>query len=441
MYERGWGLPMDLNQAHRWYGTAVSLYSPGADKQKAERARKKMSALIQRNRIKAITRAKSPKKRNLSIRTLGLFYTSCAAKGNLDSAISRGFSQDAYCLCVADELNDRVGMAELISLSIQMSTKGDLNKRNAWQKNPKLRDIVSTCMADNLNENKMTHRTQRALNLLGYDVGLIDGRLGPRTKLAINQFQINQGLVRTGSASNDLANELQRLEIRKLTRASLAYSRSRGKPRPQRSAATSGTGFAINRNGDILTNNHVVRNCKSIMVGRNERRKARIVAHNVENDLAVVRTSKLDGAWAKLIANVGVDQGERIVVFGYPLQGALSSQPNITTGIVSGLAGLRNDIRYLRITAPVQQGNSGGPLLNQRGSVIGIVTSKLDAYKIAKVTGDIPQNVNFAIKSSVVKNFLDAYGIQYEVANTTVQRSDVELAKQAREFTTLVECR
>jgi S1-C subfamily serine protease len=92
------------------------------------------------------------------------------------------------------------------------------------------------------------------------------------------------------------------------------------------------------------------------------------------------------------------------------LPGLLASEANVTTGTVSALAGIGNDTR-LQVTVAVQPGNSGGPLLGLRGRVVGVVVGKLDAVQIASVTGDIPQNVNFAIKAGVAQTFLQASGV------------------------------
>ena len=131
--------------------------------------------------------------------------------------------------------------------------------------------------------------------------------------------------------------------------------------------------------------------------------------------------------------------GEAVFAVGYPLQGLLASSLSITPGAISALAGIRNDIRFLQVTSPVQPGNSGGPLLDDSGNVIGVISSKLDALKIAGITGDI-QNVNFAIKSSLAEAFLEANGIPYVVKPSNTRSEATAIAERARNFTVILEC-
>src|SRR5262249_57418929 len=98
--------------------------------------------------------------------------------------------------------------------------------------------------------------------------------------------------------------------------------------------------------------------------------------------------------------------GESIAIFGFPLTGLLSSSGNFTTGSVAAVTGLSDDSRMVQISAPVQPGNSGGPLIDKYGNVIGVIVAKLNAIGVASVTNDIPQNVNFAIKSPLATHFL-----------------------------------
>ena len=125
---------------------------------------------------------------------------------------------------------------------------------------------------------------------------------------------------------------------------------------------------------------------------------------------------------------------------GFPLHGLLASEANVTTGTISALAGLGNDTRFLQITAPVQPGNSGGPLLDQSGNIVGVVVSKLDTMRIAKATGDIPQNINFAINGTVARAFLDASGVEYETSASSTSMGAADIGAAAKKFTLIVEC-
>ena len=171
----------------------------------------------------------------------------------------------------------------------------------------------------------------------------------------------------------------------------------------------SGTGFFINSDGYVLTNAHVVENCASIRVTADQSAasEATLVARDVTNDLAVLRTAIKPAKAAGLRSSIRL--GETVEAFGFPLTSLLSSSGNFTVGNVTALAGIGDDSRYLQISTPVQPGNSGGPLLDQNGNVVGVVAAKLNALNVMVATnGDVPQNVNFAIKGSLAMSFLES---------------------------------
>src|SRR5205807_8612282 len=102
---------------------------------------------------------------------------------------------------------------------------------------------------------------------------------------------------------------------------------------------------------------------------------------------------------------------------------------------------LRDDTRYLQVSTAIQPGNSGGPLLDSSGVVVGIVTSGLDAVKVARATGAVPQNVNFALKADVARTFLETAGISVETAAPGRELSAPDIGERARAFTVLIECK
>jgi len=204
-----------------------------------------------------------------------------------------------------------------------------------------------------------------------------------------------------------------------------------------------GTGFIINDRGDVVTNGHVAGRCSRLAFRLNGQPmvNGRLVAVDNKNDLAVVNFPLPNAATAILSSASKERLGEDLIVFGYPLIGILSTSGNLTRGSISALDGIDDDARYMQISAPVQPGNSGGPVLDLAGRVIGVVTYKLDAVTTAKASGDIPQNVNFALKIDVLKLFLDSHSIPYKLADASSNASvGADVGETIPKFTGVVIC-
>ena len=216
---------------------------------------------------------------------------------------------------------------------------------------------------------------------------------------------------------------------------------STASPRPSGvlNITSTGTGFFINAQGHLLTNAHVVQDCRSVRT-RGSTTPLEIVRVDTENDLALLKRDGGVASVASFREGRGIRPGDAVVAVGFPLTGVLASEANVTTGGVSALAGMGDDFRFLQITAPVQPGNSGGPLLDASGNVVGVVTSKLNALRIARATGDIPQNINFAVNASVARIFLDAVGISYATAPSAAAMGPADIGEKAKAFTVLLEC-
>lgn len=208
--------------------------------------------------------------------------------------------------------------------------------------------------------------------------------------------------------------------------------------------SVSGSGFVVSKNAHIVTNNHVVTDCVGDIHGNLAGQasvKLRVVSTDEENDLALLQgTKKFKEKDIATIRASAVNSGDQVVAIGYPLHGLLTSDMTMTTGIISSLAGVHNDTRFLQISAPVQPGNSGGPLHDSSGNIVGVVTAGLDALRIAKATGDIPQNVNFAIKTGALRDFLDNSAVPYLTAEPGSEMKTADIASAARTYTMLIAC-
>ncbi|MGU3539133.1 S1C family serine protease [Methylobacterium sp. A54F] len=202
-----------------------------------------------------------------------------------------------------------------------------------------------------------------------------------------------------------------------------------------------GTGFYVSQRGHVMTNHHVIEGCGAITVSHVGAPpiRARLVASDAANDLAVLSTDASPPAVPPLAIRARV--GEAVFAYGFPLNGILATSGNFTMGNVTATAGLADDTSRIQVSVPVQPGNSGGPLVDQYGNVVGVIVSKLNALRLASVTSDLAQNVNFAIKTTTALNFLEANGIDAVVAGRGSEPMDAAtIAEKAKTFTVRVNC-
>lgn len=211
-------------------------------------------------------------------------------------------------------------------------------------------------------------------------------------------------------------------------------------PASNEGTVTVGTGFFVSEHGYILTNAHVVSGCRQIQT--RDGRQAALASKDERIDLALLKIEGDSPALATFRLLPAPRVGDSVVAFGFPLQGILSSGGNLTTGNVSATAGIGDDTRFIQISTPVQPGNSGSPLLDSSGDVVGVVEAKLDAVQTLRITGDIPQNVNFAIRASEAIKFLEVNNVAYH-ADTTDSILDLkvaDIAAKAKRFSVPIQC-
>lgn len=196
------------------------------------------------------------------------------------------------------------------------------------------------------------------------------------------------------------------------TREALAASQTRSAPPPPGSADAlagikTGTAFFISWDGLLVTNHHVVDGTTKIEVvlEDGESVPATIVTTDADEDLAVLRVSAIRRPLA-LRERDSLDRGDEVMALGYPLVNLQGTEQKATFGRINARSGFQGDERYAQMDAAIGPGNSGGPLVDRSGEVVGVVTAMLNSLATLRATGAVPQSVNYALKSHLVHRHL-----------------------------------
>lgn len=186
-------------------------------------------------------------------------------------------------------------------------------------------------------------------------------------------------------------------------------------PEDAHEVASTGTGFYLGP--DILvTAEHVVAACASVTLA--DGRPLEVLATDPALDVAALRAPAPAARWLSL-AQRRPRLGQRVHAAGFPYYAIAGTSLNLTGGNVSALAGVDDDARFFSFTAPVQPGNSGGPLIDAQGAVLGLVIARLSEDFIAETTGTLPQNINYALREADVAGFLARHGLAPEPGGLT----------------------
>ncbi len=218
-----------------------------------------------------------------------------------------------------------------------------------------------------------------------------------------------------------------------------------GKPDSPRSSAenmptATGTGFFITSDGYLISNYHVVKEARKVrLLTAAGLIEASVVKVDAAIDLALLKAL---GRFAPLPVSPsrGVKLGGTVATVGFPDIGLQGFSPKLAKGEIASLAGSQDDARYFQISVPVQPGNSGGALVDGRGNVVGIVAAKLSARAALEATGALPENVNYAVKSSFLLGFLESLPeVSAKLKEPKTQEEKFEdVVKSAQEAAVLV---
>lgn len=227
-------------------------------------------------------------------------------------------------------------------------------------------------------------------------------------------------------------------------------SDSRSKETPpsvtdKESKGGSGSGFLVSRRGIVATNHHVIQGGKRITVtfpDLGDMFEAEVLATDTRNDLALLRLKAFPSEklpeklpWA-IKGTQSVQVGAKVFTIGYPLSVFLGTKPKFSDGTISAITGPQDDPRLIQMNASIQPGNSGGPLFNNAGQIVGIVVASANAKVFFEELGVIPQNINFAVKSDYLLSLLfsEKIKIDNEFAGGEWKGSVEELAEILTRF-------
>lgn len=227
--------------------------------------------------------------------------------------------------------------------------------------------------------------------------------------------------------------------------AALSYSSALSSPVAEAYTYSIGTGFFVHSDGYVVTNHHVIQGCRDITVhGAVPDSKATLVAVHKHYDLALLKTVALPMKRAALSSDKQpLIENDRVVIVGYPGQSWEVGAPETREARITSLTGPSGEVHWLAFTDSLQEGNSGGPLLDTAGNVVGVAVAK------AKVHRDIPNmkekrvvdTVDLAVSLPVLRMFLGEAGVTPQQADSGIYKAASSITEDARQYIVNVRCR
>jgi len=187
-----------------------------------------------------------------------------------------------------------------------------------------------------------------------------------------------------------------------------------------------GIGFFVSAEGHILADGLLARDCRHITSSHGGHITK--IAFDETSDLALLMSSEKPNAWASFRGGIAPPVAEPVMTIGFPV------------GTISALAGLGNDRRMIQISTQTQVQNSGSPLLDRSGNVVGIVSGELNTIQVGETTSDTTHNVNFAVNLGTIQSFLDSHAVPYVLNDRTETKKYSDIAAEAMRYTVLLEC-
>ena len=331
----------------------------------------------------------------------------------------KDFNQEVLRFC-KNQVNKSLGIRQLTAMSkCQYNAAVDLLSKHSLNTDP-LSEIVYSWH---------THQFPAAKNTV---VGILGGASREKAERMLDDYFDNNSrlLTRLFRDLDDGAKQLALMANAK----HLEKNKKEGLPNVKDNeiiAASSGTGFYVSKNGHMITNNHVIDGCKNIKtIFDGNEYEAKVLAVDKMNDLAIIQSN----AKPKLVYKVSSkDAGllEEVIVAGYPLGKKVSAAIKATSGTVTAMAGIGDNYAEFQTDAALNSGNSGGPIIDENGNVVGVAVSKIQQEGV--------ESFNFGVKSSVLKIFANANNLKFDSQNNRAMKKK-DLGKLITEATVYIEC-
>ena len=277
-------------------------------------------------------------------------------------------------------------------------------------------------------KNELVIATKKILFNLGYEVDAKNNNFDLKVKTALIAFQKDYDI-------NPISKEPTENLLTELQRA------FRNSPNPldlsNYYVSGSGSGFVVNDDGFVITNVHVVEDCSLITVGK--KIIASIEKADIVNDVAILKINSNGNYTPLKISENDIELGEEIFVAGFPINYILENL-NFTSGLISSEVGVGQNVNRFQFTAPIQPGNSGGPIFNAYGGVVGIAVSTVSTKKFEEMMGANIQNINFGIKASTIKSLLNQSDVSISIGNPNWFAGQKNVANVAKTGTVLIQC-
>jgi len=444
MYENGQGVKQDYQEAAKWYRMAAKWYRKAAEQGRAN---------AQYNLGFKYRNGKGVKQ---DYQEAAKWYRKAAEQGDAnaqnllgeiysyDEGIKQDYQEAAKWYRKAAEQGDANAQYNLGFM--YENGQGVIQDRKEAAKWYRMAAEVGYAYAQNnlglLYENGQGVLKDDIMAYALFNLAAVQGSEEARNNRALLKTKMSQNQVAEAQRlSRQLLAKIESTAIDKAAEPDDAVTEPDYISQESYQIKSAGTGFVINTNAHIVTNHHVINDCKRIeIINSKINSRAKVLFSDEINDLAVIKSDTPVNSYAFLRGGRGVRVGEDITAVGYPLGTILGESVKVTTGNISALTGFDNDTTIMQITAPIQLGNSGGPVLDMSGNVVGVVSAKINELAVAKETGSLLQNINFAIKSQTLQIFLDAHQIDYKMKNADNKLETADIAEAAKEYTIRVTC-